>query len=142
MKVKVQDYNGVKLGLIVCFDWFFPESIRVLAIQGAQIICQPANLILPWCQRAMEIRSLENRVFTITANRYGSEVRGNYSFTFTGRSQITSPSGEVLIKAPEEGDAVTVIEIDPADALNKQINEHNDLFKNRRTELYGKITGR
>ena len=139
---KVYDYNGIKLGVIVCFDWYFPESIRVLALKGAQIICQPANLILPWCQRAMIIRSIENRVFTVTANRYGSEVRGEYSFTFTGESQIISPDGDVLVKAPKDNDSVVVLEIDPLKALNKRINEHNNLFQNRRPDFYSEITKR
>lgn len=139
---KVYDYKDIKLGMIVCFDWYFPESIRVLALKGAQIICQPANLILPWCQSAMLIRSIENRVFTITANRYGSEVRGEYSFTFTGESQIISPDGDVLAKAPKDNDFVAVLEIDPSEALNKKINEHNDLFKDRHSDFYSEITKR
>ena len=138
---EVYDYNGVKIGMIVCFDWIFPESIRVLALKGAQIICQPANLVLQWCQRAMVIRSIENRVFTVTANRYGSETRGEYSFTFTGESQITSPAGYILAKAPEDNDSVAVIDIDPSAAIDKQINRHNNLFEDRHPEFYGDITG-
>lgn len=136
----IHEYNGVKLGLIVCFDWYFPESIRVLALKGAQIICQPANLVLSWCQKAMVIRSVENRVFTITANRYGSEVRGEYSFTFTGESQITSPAGDVLAKAPEKRDFVAIIEVDPTEANDKHPTKYNDLFKDRRPDFYGEIT--
>jgi len=138
---EVHDFNGVKIGMIVCFDWFFPETVRVLALKGAQIICHPVNFILPWGQRAMVIRSLENRVFIATANRYGTETRGKYSFTFTGESQITSPSGEVEANAPKSGDAVAVVDIDPSIALNKRINMFNDLFKSRRPEFYKDITG-
>ncbi len=137
---EVYDYNGIKVGIIICFDWYFPESIRVLALKGAQIICQPANFILPWGQRAMVIRSIENRVFTITSNRYGSEVRGEYSFTFTGESQIISPDGDVLIKAPKDNDFVAILDINPSEALNKKINKYNDLFRNRRPDLYGEIS--
>ncbi|MFC1538189.1 nitrilase-related carbon-nitrogen hydrolase [Candidatus Latescibacterota bacterium] len=135
----VHEYEGVSLAMIVCFDWYFPESIRVLALRGAQIICQPANLVLKWCQRAMVIRSIENRVFTVTANRYGFEKSGKYSFTFTGESQITSPEGEILISAPKEGDYIEVVEIDPNVALDKNINRMNNLFEDRRPELYGDI---
>ncbi len=135
------DYNGVKLGIIVCFDWYFPESVRSLALQGAQIVCQPANLILQWCQRAMVIRSLENRVFTVTANRYGTESYGEHSFTFTGASQITSPDGGILASSPKEGDDIQIVEIDPAEAINKNINRWNNLFDDRRPEMYGNIFG-
>jgi len=141
MPFEVYDYNGVKIGVIVCFDWFFPESIRVLALKGAQIICQPANLILPWCQKAMVIRSIENRVFTITANRYGHETVREYSFSFTGESQITSPAGDILAQAPEDGDFIAVIDIDPSEALDKNINKYNNIFEDRHPEFYGDITG-
>jgi predicted amidohydrolase len=138
---EVHDFNGVRLGIIICFDWYFPESIRVLALKGAQIICHPVNFILPWGQRAMVIRSIENRIFAITANRYGTETNGDNSFTFTGASQITSPTGEVLASAPKEGDHVAVVTIDPFLADNKKINKYNDLFKTRRAEFYKEITG-
>ncbi len=43
---------------MICFDWIFPEA--VLALQGADVIAHPANLVLPHCPRAMPIRALEN----------------------------------------------------------------------------------
>lgn len=137
---EVFTYRGTAVGIIICFDWYFPESIRVLALKGAQIICHPANLVLQWCQCAMVVRSVENRVFTVTANRYGHEANGGYSFTFTGESQVTSPSGEVLAKAPGNVDYVAVVDIDPYQALNKQVTPYNDLFKCRCPDLYGAIT--
>jgi predicted amidohydrolase len=135
----VYQFNGVRLGLMICFDWFFPESTRVLALNGADIICHPVNFVLPWGQRSMVVRSLENHVFSITANRYGSESRGDYSFTFTGASQIVSPSGEILASAPAEEDSAVVVEIDPTLARNKNINRFNDLFESRRPEFYRRI---
>ena len=86
------------------------------------------------------IRSLENRVFIVTANRYGTETSGEYAFTFTGESQITSPHGEVLAQAPKSKDAVAVVDIDPQEASDKHINKFNDLFINRRPEFYREIT--
>lgn len=136
----VHDFRGVKLGMMICFDWFFPESMRTLALKGAQIVCHPVNFVLPWGPKSMTVRSLENRVFSITANRYGTETRGEYSFSFIGSSQVVSPLGEVLASAPREGDAVEVVEIDPALALDKRLNKFNDLFASRRPELYGEIT--
>ncbi len=46
--------------------------IRLLPSSGAQIICQPANLVLQWCQRTIVVRGVENRVFKVTSNRYGT----------------------------------------------------------------------
>jgi predicted amidohydrolase len=64
-----------KIGVMICFDWIFPEVCRSLALKGAEIICQPANLVLPHCPLAMRVRSIENRIFTVTANRIGSEEK-------------------------------------------------------------------
>ena len=55
--------KSVKIGMMICFDWIFPEVARSLALKGAEIICHPSNLVLPHCPKAMKIRSLENRVF-------------------------------------------------------------------------------
>jgi predicted amidohydrolase len=70
-KPPVFDFHGQHFGLMICFDWFFPEMTRSLALRGAQAILHPSNLVLPWCQKAMLTRSIENRVFTATANRVG-----------------------------------------------------------------------
>jgi len=136
---EVHELNGVGVGMMICFDWFFPESARVLALKGAQIICHPANLVLPWCQRAMVFACLQNRVFAVTSNRHGTEKRGEYSFTFTGGSQIVNPDGDVVACAPEDGDRVVVVDIDPGEALNKNINRYNNLFADRRPEFYRDI---
>ena len=85
--------NGVKIGVMICFDWVFPEVTRVLALQGAQIICQPSNLVLTFCQQTMLARCIENKVFAITANRYGMDKRPQGTLKFTGKSQIVAPGG-------------------------------------------------
>ena len=69
--LKIYDINRVKIGIMICFDWIFPETARTLALLGADIIAHPTNLVLPYCQNAMVIRCLENRVFAITATRIG-----------------------------------------------------------------------
>src|SRR5438552_1844784 len=63
------EFGKVKIGMMICYDWIYPEIARTLALKGAQIICHPANLVMPYCQDAMFTRALENHVFTITANR-------------------------------------------------------------------------
>ncbi|MFX0000659.1 MAG: nitrilase-related carbon-nitrogen hydrolase [Candidatus Hodarchaeota archaeon] len=137
--LKVYDLNGVKVGIMICFDWIFPETARILALLGADIIAHPANLVLPYCQKAMVTRCLENRVFAITSNRIGEEKRGEDHFKFTGRSQITSFNGEILSSAPDEKNYVDIIEIDIQKARDKKLNEFNNLIKDRRTEFYNSI---
>ena len=129
-------YAGVRVGMMVCFDWFFPESARTLALRGAQIIAHPSNLVLPYCQTAMFARCLENRVFAVTTNRYGTEELAGKHLTFTGASQIMAPRGERLSQAPTGADCVVVVDIDPAAADDKHVTARNDLFADRRPEMY------
>jgi predicted amidohydrolase len=136
----VYDIGLAKIGMMICFDWFFPEVTRILSLKGAQIICHPANLVLPHCQNAMVTRCLENRVFAITCNRTGIEERSiANSLRFTGKSQIVNPEGTVLTQAGEIGEAVRVIAIDPNAAKNKRVTQRNDLFNDRRTDLFGDL---
>jgi predicted amidohydrolase len=137
---EVYDIGLAKIGMMICFDWFFPEVTRILSLKGAQIICHPANLLLPYCQNAMVTRCLENRVFAITCNRTGIEERSiTNSLRFTGKSQIVNPEGTVLTQAGEIGEAVRVIAIDPNAAKNKRVTQRNDLFNDRRTDLFGDL---
>lgn len=129
-------YRGVRIGMMVCFDWIFPEAARSLALQGAQIIAHPANLVLPYCQQAMLTRSLENGVYSITANRCGREELAETSLEFTGASQVVDPRGRRLAQAPQAEDCVQILQIDPAAADDKHITSYNHLFNDRRPEWY------
>jgi predicted amidohydrolase len=84
----------------------------------------------------MVTRCLENRVFAITTNRYGTETLGDKRLTFTGASQLMSPLGERLLQAPVDGDCVLLAEIDPTLADNKRPTTRNDLLADRRPEHY------
>ncbi len=128
--------KNAKIGVMVCFDWFFPETFRSLALLGADIIAHPANLVLPYCQKAMITRCLVNRVFAVTSNRIGNEARGEDNFTFTGGSQITSYNGDVLSSAPKDKAHIDFVKIDVEKARDKNLNIFNDVIKDRRTEFY------
>jgi predicted amidohydrolase len=127
---------GARLGLMICFDWIFPELARSLALQGAQILCHPSNLVLAWCQKAMVIRSVENRVFTILANRVGREQRDGVELVFTGGSQIVSPRGELLAQASTTEEELVWAVIRPEDADEKMITPTNHVLDDRRPGFY------
>ncbi len=129
----------IKIGMMICFDWQFPEVARTLALNGAQIICHPANLVLPWCQQSMSTRSLENRVFSITANRTGTECNGGICTAFTGMSQILGTKGEVLARLGIDTEEIGLADIDPEQAWDKSVNDINDLFSDRRPAFYADI---
>jgi predicted amidohydrolase len=132
----VVDIGVARLGMMICFDWFFPEAARSLALQGADVICHPANLVMPFCQKAMVTRCLENHLFAVTANRIGSEARPGGALTFTGCSQITAPDGSVLASASADEETVCCVEIDVRQARDKKINPMNDLLGDRRPGCY------
>jgi len=108
-----------------------------LALKGAEIIAHPSNLVMPvYAQVTMRARALENGVFTVTANRVGIEARTDETLRFTGESQIVSPSGEILVRSPGEGEDVQVVEIDLAQARDKSLNTYNDRLADRRPDFY------
>jgi Predicted amidohydrolase len=135
-ELKVHEINEVKIGAMICFDWIFPEVCRTLALQGMQVLAHPSNLVMPYCQKAMVTRCLENRIFAVTANRIGTEKRGEDNFTFTGASQITATDGTILSSAPTDQTVIAVVEIDERQADNKWINYYNNVIEDRRTEFY------
>jgi len=132
----VFDIGQVRVGMLVCFDHFFPEAARTLALRGAQIICHPSNLVLEYAHTNSVTRAVENRVFWILANRTGSETLGEKTLTFNGRSQIVAPDGKLLVRANPDSEELLIAEIDPAEALNKKVTPRNDLFLDRRSDLY------
>ena len=129
--------KGVKIGMLICFDHFFPEASRTLALQGAQIICHPSNLVIPGkAQITTRSRSIENRVFWILANRTGTEERGEKKFTYSGLSQISDPDGRIMVQAGEQEEVFFAVDINPELATNKSITPLCSLFKDRRTDIY------
>lgn len=128
--------NGVKIGLLICFDYFFPEAARSLALQGAQIICHPANLILHYAQTMTITRAVENRVYWILSSRTGEEQLGSQHLRFTGTSQIVGPDGRLLFRASPDHEELAVVEVDPTRAIDKLVTRRNDLLLDRRTDLY------
>jgi len=125
-----------KIGLMICFDWVYPESARTLALKGAQLIAHPSNLVLPYCPDGMITRALENKIFTATADRVGEENRGGIEMKFIGTSEIVDTDGKILCRLGTSEPSIAVVDIDLSLADNKQINEHNDIFKGRRPDQY------
>lgn len=130
--------KGARVGMMICFDYFFPETMRTLSLKGAEIICHPSNLVLPYCQDMMITRCLENRVFAVTVNRIGKERQGKETLLFTGRSQVISPKGEILFRASADLEEIKIIEINPESARDKNLNPYNNLFSDRTPRFYAR----
>lgn len=128
----VFEVKGVKIGMLICFDYCFPEIWRILAMKGAEVICHPSNLVTPYGRQTVPVHSIINRVFIITANRIGTEKE----ITFNGRSIVSDPTGRILYKAPADIEEVGNVELDIELARNKWITEKNHVFDDRRPEIY------
>jgi predicted amidohydrolase len=135
-KFQVFDLGVAKIGIMICWDWIFPEAMRSLALKGADIICHPSNLVLSYCTDAMVTRSLENGVYAVTASRTGTERRKGKEMSFTGLSQIIDPRGNVLARGSKNREEAKSVKIDPTIARDKSYTKYNDIFKDRRPDMY------
>jgi predicted amidohydrolase len=134
---EIDRIRGMRVGMMICFDWVFPEAARTLALLGADLVAHPSNLVLDYCQRVMPARAIENGVYTVTVNRFGEDKRPHDRVRFTGRSQICGPRGDVIRQAPSQREELFLCKIDPRLARDKMITPANHLLKDRRPEYYG-----
>lgn len=103
------------IGIVTCFDSWFPEACRDLSRRGAQLLCQPAAFGGTQTLEIMRVRSMENHVFSATANRIGRETTAELAVDFRGESQIVDCHGRILAAAGGD-EGVIVAEVDLASA--------------------------
>ena len=127
----------------ICYDGAFPETGRVLALLGADLLVLPTN----WpthsecaAEHMMACRAMENVVYAMAVNRVGEE-RG---FRFIGRSSIVGTGGERLAFAGPDGEEILYAEIDPARARRKRLvrvpGKHEiDRIADRRPGFYAPL---
>ena len=122
-----------RLGLAICYDLRFPELFRKLALEGAEIICIPAEWPKPrqehW-KTLLRARAIENQLFIIAANCCG--IQGKLDFV--GLSQLISPLGNVLQIAAEENiELVAKFDFSEMEQYRNKI----DILNDRRADIYG-----
>lgn len=128
----------IHLGVLICYDWRFPEAARSLGLLGADLIACPSNLVTKVWSKAIPARALENKVYFLVANRIGNEINGNERVEFNGKSGIWDYNGDLLTLASPINEQVLICEIEPSKTRNKKINDFNDIFEDRRPDLYFK----
>jgi len=138
-----------KVGMLVCYDLWFPEAARVLALNGADIICVPTNWVANFRRRVADERgwimgnyaavavATQNQVFVAAADRIGSERQ----IQFIGSSCIVGPEGWLLAgPGPRADEALLLAELDLRQAdSRKQRTPRNHTLGDRRPELYGEL---
>lgn len=128
----VFNMDGITLGVLICFDWAFPEAWRSLALKGAQVVAHPSNIVLPHAWKALPGHALCNNFAIVTANRTGTE-RG---ITFAGKSSIIDARGEFCEIAEPADEAIVCCEVKAGDDQMKSLTPRNHLLKDRRPEFY------
>lgn len=132
-----------KIGVNICYDCSFPESGRVLKLNGAQILAIPTNWPMgsdTW-PHIPKVRAIENHMYVVAADRVGEE-RG---FRFAGHSQIIDVTGAALVEAGDIEETILYADIEPAHADQNRVVRiagewEFDRIAARRPEMYDSIT--
>jgi 5-aminopentanamidase len=137
---KLTRENGetVKVGIMICYDWRFPESARSLALAGADIIAVPSCIVTRtgMLHTVLQARAFENKVILAFADRVGTEASKDTSLTYRGESCIINYNGEILTRGDDASPAVLQAEVDPKATRSKSFSELNDIFNDRRPDQY------
>ena len=143
---KVWDTAYVRIGVGICWDQWFPESARIMALMGAEILFYPTAIgsepILPidsqphW-QRCMQGHAAANIIPLVASNRVGTEVQDESSMTFYGSSFIAGPTGEIVKQMDRNKEGVIVAEFDLDEIREKR--QSWGIYRDRRPEMYKPI---
>lgn len=133
-----------KVGAGICWDQWFPETARVMALQGAEILCYPTAIgseppdpdydSCPHWTRTMQGHAAANIMPVIASNRIGAEQGANCALTFYGSSLIAGPTGELLEQAGRKVEQILLAEFD-LDEIQKMRSGWG-IFRDRRPDLY------
>jgi N-carbamoylputrescine amidase len=137
-----------RIGCAVCWDQWFPESARAMALMGAEAILYPTAIGTEpspappvdsrdhW-QRAMQGHAASNYVPLVASNRVGTEKGRAGEMTFYGSSFIADPTGRIVaeLNRTEEGNAVHAFDLDEIAKMRSSWG----LFRDRRPDLYGAL---
>jgi N-carbamoylputrescine amidase len=132
------------IGVAICWDQWFPEAARVMALLGADLLLYPTAIgsepndpdmdtCAHW-QRVMQGHAAANMVPVVAANRYGVENGSSCTLTFYGSSFITDVTGDMLETAGRSGDQIIHAGFDFDDHARARANW--GLFRDRRPDLY------
>ena len=143
-----------KIGVLVCWDQWYPEAARLVALQGAQILFYPTAIGWHPSEKAelggqqhaawetiQRAHAVANGCFVAVANRVGLErPAGGDGLEFWGQSFVAGTSGQILAKATADQDETLIVEVDLADI--ERTRRHWPFLRDRRIDAYGDITRR
>ena len=145
-----------KLGVLVCWDQWYPEAARLMALQGADLLIYPTAIgyessdtpeeqerqRMAW-QTVQRGHAVANGLPVVTVNRVGHEPDPSSQtngIQFWGTSFVAGPQGELLFEAPTDQEVATLVEVDLQ--RSEQVRRWWPFLRDRRIENYGEITKR
>ena len=142
-----------RIGVLICWDQWFPEAARLTAMQGAQVLFYPTAIGWHPAEKAeygdtqwqawqtiQRGHAIANGIYTASPNRVGIEKETDGgSIEFFGHSFISNPSGKFLAEATESFEGVLTAVVDPKE--QEMIRQHWPFFRDRRIDHYGRILG-
>ncbi|MER5539372.1 carbon-nitrogen hydrolase family protein [Streptomyces mirabilis] len=129
------DLNGLRVGLMICYDVEFPENVRAHALAGTDLLVVPTAQMHPFqfvAESVVPVRAFENQMYVAYVNRVGQEGE----FEFVGLSTLAGPDGIARTRAGR-GEELVLADADP-DFLAAS-REANPYLKDRRPGLYGSL---
>ena len=143
---KVWDTNFGKIGIGICWDQWFPEAARIMALKGAEILFYPTAIgdelmseydsSGAW-QRVMQGHAAANIMPVVASNRIGSESVKGQTNGFYGKSFICDRSGKIISEASKDKEEIILADIDTEE--DHLFRRNWGLFRDRRTDLYNEI---
>ena len=133
--VVTAEFEGIRIGLLICYDVEFPEAVRLLAESGVDLVIVPTAQMDDFtyvAERMIGVRAFENQVFIAYANRCGSEG----DLVYCGQSVVAGPDGHDLARAGLEAGLI-LAEVNPARLAPSRAA--NTYLRDRRPELYGPL---
>ncbi|MEV6172246.1 carbon-nitrogen hydrolase family protein [Streptomyces sp. NPDC051954] len=129
------ELNGLRVGLMICYDVEFPENVRAHALAGTDLLLVPTAQMHPFqfvAESVVPVRAFENQMYVAYVNRVGQEGE----FEFVGLSTLAGPDGIARTRAGR-GEELVVADADPA--ILAASREANPYLKDRRPDLYGAL---
>ena len=145
-----------RLGVLVCWDQWYPEAARLMALQGADLLIYPTAIgyessdtpdeqerqRMAW-QTVQRGHAVANGLPVVTVNRVGLELdpsQQTNGIQFWGTSFVAGPQGELLFEAPKDQEVATIVNVDMQ--RSEQVRRWWPFLRDRRIENYGEITKR
>jgi N-carbamoylputrescine amidase len=147
------DTAYARIGVLVCWDQWYPEAARLTAMHGADVLFYPTAIgwhpyekaehgaaqLAAW-QTIQRSHAIANGIYVAAVNRIGFEGQPGDDLEFWGHSFVSDPFGVVVAEASQDQEEILVVECDPQHA--EAVRRNWPFFRDRRVDAFGPITER